>query len=98
MNPPFTSEQFFAVFAAYNSSVWPMQVLLWLMALAAIILAVRPSRFSERKIPKYILVIPLIWSFIGFNAALQWKMLEDIMLPVAGLSATLMLFARDRKG
>ena len=31
---PFTREQFFAVFAAYNEAVWPVQYLAYLLALA----------------------------------------------------------------
>ena len=45
METPFTVEQFFAVFARYNQSVWPMQIVLNLLALAALVVlyCARPS-------------------------------------------------------
>jgi hypothetical protein len=48
------------------------------------------------KLPKYLLVIPVIWSLIGFVAAIQLGVLEDIMLLVAGLVATTLIWHRDR--
>ena len=38
MKIPFTVKQFFEVFARYNESVWPMQIVLTILALAIIIL------------------------------------------------------------
>ena len=35
---PFTVEQFFGVFAAYNTAVWPLQVVLLALAVAALVL------------------------------------------------------------
>ncbi len=49
--------------------------------------------FTNKKIPLFLLIIPLLWSFIGFIAAIQLSMYEDIGLLVAGLvSITLILF------
>lgn len=211
MNTPFTMEQFFGVFADYNTTVWPTQVLIYLLALAALFLAIKPTGYSNRiiagvlglfwlwiggvyhisfftainpaayvfgglfilqgllffwsgiyrqqlsfgpkmnlygwaggffilyglliypvlgyflghvypssptfglpcpttiftfglllwtnnRVPKYLLVIPVLWSLIGFSAALQWRVLEDVMLLVAGLVATALLVYRDRAG
>ncbi len=52
--------------------------------------------WTDRKLPKYLLVIPLLWSMIGFFAAINWGVLEDIMLLIAGLTATAMIWYRDR--
>jgi Family of unknown function (DUF6064) len=38
---PFTREQFFAVFAAYNEAVWPVQYVAYLLALAMLVAIVR---------------------------------------------------------
>ncbi len=54
--------------------------------------------WTDKRVPKYLLIIPVIWSFIGFGAALQWNVLEDIMLLITGLAATAMLVYRDRAG
>ncbi|HIH96477.1 MAG TPA: hypothetical protein HA348_03170 [Thermoplasmata archaeon] len=52
---------------------------------------------SDKKFPKYILLIPLIWSIIGFNAAISLSILEDIGLLIVGLLGTFMILYRDRK-
>jgi hypothetical protein len=52
--------------------------------------------WTDRKFPKYLLIIPLIWSMIGFLAAVKLGVLEDIMLLITGLVATAMILYRDR--
>jgi hypothetical protein len=52
--------------------------------------------WTDNKLAKYLLVIPLLWSLLGFSAAWQWGVLEDIMLVVAGLVTTTMIVYRDR--
>ena len=54
--------------------------------------------WTNKRVPWYLLVIPVIWSFIGFGAALQWMVLEDIMLLIAGLVTTALLVYRNRAG
>ena len=51
---------------------------------------------TDRKCPVAILIIPLIWSVIGFTAALNFRILEDTGLLVSGLLAVPMLFIRNR--
>jgi len=206
---PFTKEQFFNVFAQYNSTVWPAQIVFYLLALVALVLAVKKMKHADgiisailaffwvwmgavyhltfftainkpayvfgsvfilqgllffasgtlrqklsfrpqldlygisggvfllyglviypvlgyflghvypqaptfgvpcpttiftfglllwtgQKFPKYLLFIPLLWSVIGFSAAFQWDVWEDIMLLVAGLGSTALIVYRDR--
>ena len=45
--------------------------------------------------PKRVLVIPLIWSVIGFQAAVSLGILEDIGLLLAGVISTSILLWRD---
>ena len=52
--------------------------------------------WTDRKVPKYLLVIPMLWAVIGLSAAIQWGVLEDIMLLLAGLITTAMLVYRDK--
>jgi hypothetical protein len=44
-----------------------------------------------------ILVIPMLWSLVGFMAALRLEILEDIGLLIAGLVATSMLTLRSKR-
>jgi Family of unknown function (DUF6064) len=43
---------------------------------------------STTRVPWFIVLIPLIWSLIGFSAALNLSMKEDFGLPVAALLAS----------
>ncbi len=62
MNLPFTREQFFDVFAKYNNGIWPLQVLLVLLALAAVFFALRRYKFSDLAIS---LFLGFIWLWTG---------------------------------
>lgn len=46
---PFTSDQFFNVFNQYNTGVWPMQIILYLLGLTALGAAIWKFRFSIRR-------------------------------------------------
>jgi hypothetical protein len=52
--------------------------------------------WTEKIIPKYILIIPLIWSIIGFFAALNYGIYADFGLLVTGLTAFTLLIIRDK--
>lgn len=51
----------------------------------------------DKKMPLSILIIPFIWSIIGFFAALQLGVREDTGLFVAGILGTLMITLRIKK-
>jgi hypothetical protein len=62
LNIPFTSKQFFDVFAAYNTAIWPAQVLAYVLGLLAVILAVRPRPGFGRMIAG---LLALFWIGMG---------------------------------
>ena len=62
MKTPFTTEQFFDVFIHYNTSVWPVQILLNLIALFVIFIAVRKFLFTDSVISW---VLALFWLWMG---------------------------------
>ena len=45
---PFTLDQFLDVFKQYNEAVFPAQILFYLVALAAMYLAIKPTATSDR--------------------------------------------------
>jgi hypothetical protein len=53
--------------------------------------------WTDEKLPKYLLIIPLLWSFIGFTAGWKLGMWEDLGLLVAGVLGTVMILIRDKK-
>jgi hypothetical protein len=62
MNLPFTTEQFLSVFEQYNQAVWPVQIFLNILGLAAVVLAVKKYAFSDRLI---IAILAFLWLWIG---------------------------------
>lgn len=57
---PFTTEQFFAVFARYNQAVWPAQLALTLVALLAVL---------HPRIAGYVLALLWLWSGVFYHLA-----------------------------
>lgn len=53
--------------------------------------------FANKKMPMHLLIIPLLWSVVGFTAALNLTIYEDIGLLVAGLTAFVLLMISNRK-
>jgi hypothetical protein len=47
-----------------------------------------------KKISKFVVIIPLVWSFIGFTAALQFGIYQDFMLLIAGIVGTILLYQK----
>jgi hypothetical protein len=54
--------------------------------------------WTDKIVPKYLLAIPLIWSFIGFGAALSLGVKEDYGLLIAGVLGFILITIRDRRG
>ena len=48
MQLPFTKEQFFDLFAAYNGTLWPALVALWIVSVVASVLLLSPRRPPDR--------------------------------------------------
>ncbi|HSR18056.1 MAG TPA: DUF6064 family protein [Ignavibacteriaceae bacterium] len=52
--------------------------------------------FSEKKIPFAALIIPLLWSIMGFTAALNFSVYEDFGLILSGLISFTLLTIQNR--
>lgn len=52
--------------------------------------------WANVKIPKVVLIIPFLWSLIGFSAALTMGIREDIGLLVAGIVGLALIIIRDK--
>ncbi len=62
MRIPFTIEQFFRVFAEYNSALWPAQVFLIALALGAITLIFVPNRWSGVGVSA---ILAFLWAWLA---------------------------------
>jgi hypothetical protein len=67
MNLPFTRDQFFDVFAAYNQSLWPFAVALWIYALAAAIILGRRHR-AQARFAAAMLAVQWAWAGVAYHA------------------------------
>lgn len=63
---PFTSEQFRSVFLDYNNSIWPVQIVAYLLGGAAIALLLRKTREGDRVIAG-ILALMWLWTGVGYH-------------------------------
>ena len=65
---PFTRDQFFATFAAYNEAIWPVHVAAYVLGLAAVILA---ARWPERRFTRVFVVSALAamwaWTAVAYH-------------------------------
>jgi hypothetical protein len=52
--------------------------------------------WTDVKLPKTILIIPFLWSLVGFTAALTLGILEDTGLLVSGVLGVGLILFRDR--
>lgn len=59
---PFSREAFFAIFASYNAAVWPAQVVLYGLAVALVVLALRDRPGAHRAVA---LGLGLLWVWTG---------------------------------
>jgi hypothetical protein len=62
MKPPFTIEEFFAVFKAYNLAVFPLQIIFYLFSVIAIYLTIKSNPLSSRIISG---LLALLWFWMG---------------------------------
>ncbi len=62
MKLPFSLEQFLKVFEDYNSSIWPLQLFFYLLALLVIRVSLNKSRKSDKTIS---LILSFFWIWMG---------------------------------
>ena len=62
MQLPFTVEQFFGAFRAYNLAVWPAQIALLALAVTAVVLLFVPKPWSAIGIS---LILACLWTWVG---------------------------------
>lgn len=53
--------------------------------------------WTTQRFPIYLLIIPFLWSIIGFSAALNLAVYQDYGLLIAGILGTILILLRDKK-
>lgn len=82
---PFTREQFFDLFAAYNTAVWPTVVVLWLASVVVSVLLLSSRRPPDRWVSA-LLAAHWLWSALVYHAVFFTR-----INPAAWLFAALFL-------
>ena len=85
LNLPFTPEQFLEVFAAYNRSLWPLVIGLWLYALAGAFVLTR-SRSDRSRLIAVLLAVQWAWAALAYHV-----LFFSTINPAAWLFAVLFL-------
>jgi len=108
MSLPFTPLQFFDVFEQYNETVWPAQILIYILALIVFYNILKPGKYSN-KIISTILAFLWLWMgvvyhwsfFASINAAARLFALlfviEGAILSYEGIVKSRLAFSFDKK-
>ena len=67
MQLPFTREQFFDLFAAYNAALWPVVVALWIASTAVAVMLLSSRRPPDRWVSA-VLAAHWVWSAVAYHA------------------------------
>jgi len=78
---PFTAEILFSSFGQYNRALWPLPILAPALALALIVLALRPVRHGARAIAA---LLALAWLWVGVGYHFLHFAALDFAAPVYG--------------
>ncbi len=92
MNLPFTREQFFKVFSAYNTAVWPAQFVLGILAAALLVLVLGFPEKAGRTVsfgPAFLWA----WLSIAYHLAFFWAVNPAVPLFVAISMGSAIAFA-----
>jgi hypothetical protein len=63
---PFTREQFLGVFAEYNTAVWPVQVVAYVLGLIVVVALLRPSLLGHR-LAASALAAMWVWTGVAYH-------------------------------
>jgi hypothetical protein len=61
---PFTTDQFFEVFARYNAAIWPVQLVAAALGIVALVLLLRSGAWTSRAIA---LILAAFWLLMGIG-------------------------------
>ena len=91
MTLPFTADQFFDLFGAYNRALWPAALVLWLYALAGAVVLARHSHNNGRWIAA-MLAVQWTWAGLVYHAIFFTSINPAAWLFSAAFAAEAVLF------
>jgi hypothetical protein len=69
MQLPFTREQFFDMFAAYNATLWPGVLPLWIASVLVAVLLFARSHHASNRVIATLLAVHWAWSALAYHVA-----------------------------
>lgn len=87
----------YPVLSRMLGNAWPETPAFGLTPCPAVIFTFGLLLAADRQFPKWIIVIPLLWSLIGFSAAVNLGMIADYGLVAAGIIGSVMIFLKKPK-
>jgi hypothetical protein len=106
---PFTRGQFLAVFADYNTAVWPAQVVAYVLGLVVVAALLRPSLQTHRVVAG-VLAAMWVWTGVAYHGlffarinpvALAFGVLfvvQGVLFVIAGVTGRRLVFGRAATG
>lgn len=85
----------YPLFAYWLGHGWPVAPIFGVAPCPTVIFTFGLLLFTQKPLPGWLLIIPGLWSLVGFVAVIKLGMLEDTGLLVAGLVGTAMLIYRN---
>jgi Family of unknown function (DUF6064) len=79
---PFTADVLFSSFEAYNRALWPLPILAFVLALAAILLTLIPVRGGDRTIGA---LLAAAWLWVGLRYHIMHHAAIDFSAPLYGV-------------
>jgi hypothetical protein len=67
MNLPITFKQFLELITNYNQAVWPMQIVAYILTIAALFFAIKETKYSSRIVSA---ILAFFWLWIGIAFSL----------------------------
>ncbi len=99
MKLPFTTEQFFGVFAKYNSEVYPAQIIIFILGIVSVILLFSNSKLKDRFAGIF---LSLTWLWAGsvyhiynFSAINKAAFVFGIIFMIQGVLILLTVFRKN---
>jgi hypothetical protein len=78
---PFTADVLFSSFEQYNRALWPLPILALVLALAALLLTLRPVRGGDRAIGA---LLAIAWLWVGVRYHTMQRAAIDFAAPLYG--------------
>lgn len=87
----------YPAFAWFVGHGWPRMPIFGVAPCPTTIFTLGMFMLAAGRVPVSLLIVPVLWSFVGGSAAWLLDMTEDLVLPAAGVAACVIVVLRNRR-